>query len=114
MVKEGFDSIAEFLIGDVGVVERWEEALHWMQKDGGFGTLVTLEGDILQSSGVISGGSRDQGLGLLERRREIRDLEKKVKELEEECRKTCDEEERLQKEITSNEVPLEERKKEIQ
>ena len=113
-VKEGYAPIAEFLIGDVGVVERWEEALHWMKHDGGFGTLVTLEGDILESSGVISGGSRDQGLGLLERRREIRDLEQRVKQAEEECRKAYDEEERLQKEIIEKETRLGERKKEIQ
>ena len=113
-VKEGFDSIAEFLIGDVGVVERWEEALQWMKKNGGFGTLVTLEGDILQSSGIISGGSRDQGLGLLERRREMRSLEKRVKESEEECRKAYEEEERLQREIRERENRLESRRKEIQ
>jgi chromosome segregation protein len=113
-VKEGFDPIAEFLIGDVGVVERWEEALHWMKNGGGFGTLVTLEGDILESSGVISGGSRDQGLGLLERRREIRDLEQKVREAEEECRKAHEEEERLQKGIGEKEIQLEGRRKEIQ
>lgn len=113
-VKEGFDAIAEFLIGDTGVVESWEEALRWMKNGGGFGTLVTLEGDILQSSGVISGGSRDQGLGLLERRREIRDLEQRVKESEEECRKAFEEEGRLQKEISEREDQLEGRKKEIQ
>jgi chromosome segregation protein len=113
-VKEGFDPIAQFLIGDVGVVERWEEALHWMKNGGGFGTLVTLEGDILESSGVISGGSRDQGLGLLERRREIRDLEQRVREAEEESRKAHEEEERLQKGIGEKEIQLEGRRKEIQ
>ena len=113
-VKEGFAPIAKFLIGDVGVVENWEEAHHWMKEDGGFGTLVTLEGDVLKRSGVMSGGSRDQGLGLLERRREIRDLERRVKEAEEECRKAYDEEECLQKEISEKESLLEERRKEIQ
>jgi chromosome segregation protein len=113
-VKEGFDPIAEFLIGDTGIVESWEEALHWMKNGGGFGTLVTLDGDILERSGVISGGSRDRGLGLLERRREIRDLEKRIKESEEECRKAHDEEEHLQEEIHDREIQLEVRKKEIQ
>ena len=113
-VKEGFGTIGAFLIGDVGVVEGWEEAVHWMKKGGGFGTLVTLEGDILESSGVISGGSRGQGLGLLERRREIRDLEQRVNEKEEECRKASAEEERLQKEIREKEIRLEERREEIQ
>jgi chromosome segregation protein len=113
-VKERFAPMAEFLIGDVGVVESWEEAFHWMKHDGGFGTLVTLEGDVLERSGVMSGGSRDQGLGLLERRREIKELEQRVKEAEEECRKAYDEEERLQKEIMEKEIELERRRKEIQ
>ncbi|MGA2516439.1 MAG: chromosome segregation protein SMC [Thermodesulfobacteriota bacterium] len=113
-VKDGFDPIAEFLIGDTGIVESWEEALHWMKNGGGFGTLVTLDGDILERSGVISGGSRDRGLGLLERRREIRDLEKRIKESEEECRKAYDEEGHLQEEIHEREIQLEVRKKEIQ
>ncbi len=113
-VKEGFDPIAEFLIGDTGVVQSWEEALHSMKNGGGFGTLVTLEGDILERSGVISGGSRDRGLGLLERRMEIRDLEQRVKASEEECREAYEEEGHLREEIHEREIQLEGRRKEIQ
>jgi chromosome segregation protein len=113
-VKEGFTSVAEFLIGDVRVVESWEEALQWMKHGGTFGTLVTREGDVLERSGVMSGGSRDQGLSLLERRREIRNLEQRVKEAEEECQRAYGEESRLQKEIGEKEIQLEERRKEIQ
>jgi len=64
----------------VGVVDRLEDALLWIKKEEGFKTLVTLEGDMVERSGVISGGSHDQGLGILERRREIKDLEKKIGE----------------------------------
>lgn len=113
-VKEEFRPIAEFLIGDIGVVESWEEALHWMKNGGRFGILVTLDGDILERSGVISGGSREGGLGLLERRREIRDLEQSVQALEEDCRNAYEEERRLQKEIRERELQLELRRKEIQ
>jgi chromosome segregation protein len=113
-VKEGFAPIAEFLIGDVGVVESWEEALRWMKSDGEFGTFVTLEGDVLERSGVMSGGSRDQGLGILERRREIRELEKKIGGEEEICRKAYEEEGHLQQEIVEREGQLENRKREIQ
>jgi len=113
-VKEGFTPIAEFLIGDVGVVEHLDKALDWIKKEGGFGTLVTLEGDLVERSGVVSGGSRDQGLGILERRREIRELEGKIREEEGRCRKAHEEEERLQQEIAERESRLEDRKKEIQ
>jgi chromosome segregation protein len=113
-VQEGFAPIAEFLIGDVSVVESQEEALHWMKSDGGFGTLVTLEGDVLERSGVMSGGSRDQGLGILERRREIKELEKKIGEEEESCHKANEEGGLLQQEIVEREDQLEKRRREIQ
>ena len=113
-VKEGFGPIAQFLIGDVGVVERWEEALRWMNQEDGFRTLVTMEGDVLERSGVMSGGSRDQGLSILERRREIRELEGKVREGEQGYRSAFDEEQRLHQEIAERESQLEKRKEEIQ
>ena len=113
-VKEGFDPMARFLLGDVGVVERWEEALHWINQEGGFGMLVTLEGDVLERTGVMSGGSRDQGLSILERRREIRELERKVAAGEEICRRLSGEEKRLQQEIFEKEDQLERWKREIQ
>ncbi|NWG01842.1 MAG: chromosome segregation protein SMC [Syntrophaceae bacterium] len=113
-VKEGFTPIANFLIGDVGVVENVERALHWIKAEGGFGILVTLEGEVVERSGVISGGSFDQGLSLLERRREIKELEQRVKKAEEECQKAYEEEERLQHDIHERVVQLEARRKEIQ
>ncbi|MGQ9508242.1 MAG: chromosome segregation protein SMC [Thermodesulfobacteriota bacterium] len=113
-VKDGFSSLAEFLIGDVGVVHHLEEALQWIKKENRFRTLVTREGEVIERSGVISGGSLDQGLSLLERRRLIKDLEKKVREEEEVCRRIYEEEEGLQQEIAQREDQLERIKKEIQ
>lgn len=113
-VKEGFSAIAEFLIGDVGVVDHLEKALNWMKQEGAFETLVTLEGEVVERTGVISGGSRDQGLGILERRREIRELEKKIEQEEQKCGKALEEEERLHREILEREIRLENRKREIQ
>lgn len=113
-VKEGFSNIAEFLIGSVGVVDQVEQALHWMKQDGPFDLLVTLHGEVVERTGVISGGSRDQGLGILERRREIRDLEKKLEEEEERCRQALQQEKHLHQEISEREIRLADRKREIQ
>lgn len=113
-VKEEFTSLAEFLLGDVGLVGTLEEALHWIKNKEGFSTLVTLEGDVVERSGLISGGSRDQGLGLLERRREIKELEQRIREKEQYYQRAMEEEETLQRRISEKERDLEERKKEIQ
>jgi chromosome segregation protein len=113
-VKEGFAPVAQFLIGDVGVVDHLEKALQGIKEEAGFGVLVTLEGEVVERSGVVSGGSLDQGLTILERRREIRELEKRIEEEEERCRKAYEEEERLQQEILKREAQLEKTEKEIQ
>ncbi|MCX8118057.1 MAG: chromosome segregation protein SMC [Desulfobacterota bacterium] len=113
-VKEGFSDLSEFLIGDVGVVDRLEEALDWMKKGSDFEILVTREGEVVEQWGVISGGSRDQGLGLLERKRELRELEGRISKAEEECQALLTEEARLLQEIQERERRLEERKKELQ
>jgi chromosome segregation protein len=113
-VQEGFAPIAEFLIGDVGVIGHLEGAFHRIKEEGGFGTLVTMEGEVVERSGVVSGGSLDQGLSILERRREIRGLERRIEEEEERCQKAREEEERLQQEMVEREAQLEKRKNEIQ
>jgi chromosome segregation protein len=113
-VKEDFAPIAQFLIGEVGVVDHLEEAFEWIKQEEAFGTLVTLEGEVVERSGVVSGGSLDQGLSILERRRVIRELEKKTAEEEEAYQKAHEEEGRLQKEIAEKEGLLEKRKTEIQ
>jgi chromosome segregation protein len=56
-------------------VRLWEDG-HWTAPDGP--TLVTLEGDVLDAAGVTTGGTTG---GLLQRRREIHDLEKRQAEL---------------------------------
>jgi len=113
-VKEGFGPISQFLIGGVGVVPHLGEAFEWIKQQDTFETLVTLEGEVVERSGVVSGGSLDQGLSILERRRVIKELEKKTAEEEEAYQKAYEEEGRLQKEIAEREGLLEKRKTEIQ
>ncbi len=113
-VKEGFSSLAQFLIGDVGVVNNLEEAFDWIKKEGGFQILVTREGEVVERSGIITGGSSDQGLGILERRRIIKELERKVSEEEERYQRLSEEENQIQKEITLREDRLERKRREIQ
>jgi len=59
-------------------VRLWERQL-WAGADGPI--LVTLAGEVVDASGVISGGHAHAGQGLLERRREVVSLETKRNEL---------------------------------
>jgi len=55
-------------------IQLWEQRL-WNAPDGP--TLVTLAGEVLDASGVVTGGQVQGRQGLLERRREVVDLERR-------------------------------------
>lgn len=76
------EALCAMLLDGVVVMESLEHALRlwegaaWMAPDGP--TFVTLEGDLLDAAGVVSGGTTG---GLLERRRELQELERQQVEL---------------------------------
>lgn len=59
-------------------VRLWERSL-WSAPEGP--TLVTLEGEVLDAAGVITGGTAGESGGLLQRRREVQELEVKRRAL---------------------------------
>ena len=79
---DGFEHVGHSLLGDYVVVDSLERAVG-MHRAGAATTLVTLEGDLVDDRGVVSGGSRDaSGAGVLAQKREIRELEEIVGHLE--------------------------------
>ncbi|NKB81859.1 MAG: chromosome segregation protein SMC [Nitrospirales bacterium] len=64
-------------LDSVVVVQTFENALRLVNKIDRMDavTFVTVEGEILKSSGIVSGGSQSNTVGLLQRRREIRTLD---------------------------------------
>jgi chromosome segregation protein len=75
-------SVAQYLLGDVVVVDTMDTALYLWNKDGFSKTVVTLSGEILDPWGAVTGGAADAGgSGMLTKRREIKDLEHEVAEL---------------------------------
>lgn len=87
-VKEGYGAVAEYLLGDVVVVRDLKSGLGLWGRNGFVNTLVTPDGEVIDPSGVITGGSLDnlQGNLLTQRRRmkelviELSDLEARLKE----------------------------------
>ena len=73
--EDSFRSLAESLLGDVVLVPNLNAAVSAWREDGGPVTLVTPDGDVMQASGVITGGSdRPVEEEILARRREIEEL----------------------------------------
>jgi chromosome segregation protein len=73
--EDGYDELGPALFGDALVVDSLERAIE-LHRSGVKQPLVTLDGDMVDARGVVSGGSRDaQGSGVLAQKREIRELE---------------------------------------
>jgi chromosome segregation protein len=74
-VKEEFAHLATYLFEDVWIVSDLRQAIDLWNRDSLWKTLVTLDGEVLYPSGVVTGGSKEQvGSGTFPRKREIRDL----------------------------------------
>ena len=81
-VHEGFEKIAEYLLGDVVLIPNLLSGISLWERNGFRGTLVTSEGDIINPHGVLSGGSRTNGeKSHLRNKREIIELEEEVNQL---------------------------------
>jgi chromosome segregation protein len=78
-----YDKIASYLMGDVVVVEDLRRALELWRETKTTKTIVTLDGEVIDPQGVVTGGARESAVaGVLEQKREIRELEEVVARLE--------------------------------
>jgi chromosome segregation protein len=78
-----YDKIAAYLLGDVLVVDNLRRALELWRETKTDKTIVTLDGEVIDPHGVVTGGSRESAVaGVLEQKREIRELEEVVARIE--------------------------------
>ncbi len=78
-----YEQIVLSLLGRTVIVDNIDNAIKIAKKNLYGFRIVTLEGDILNPSGSISGGSvQNKTVNILGRSREIEELKKKIKELE--------------------------------
>ncbi len=82
-IAEKYRNVAKAMLGRIVVVDNVDHAVKIARKfDYGI-RMVTLEGELLVPGGAISGGAFKNNSNLLGRRRELDELEKKVKKLQE-------------------------------
>jgi len=82
-VPPNYRGLLEILLGNTKVVDDLHQAISAWRNNGRDTSFVTLEGDLVDQRGVISGGKVAQGTrGLLSRKREIGELEDQVAQSE--------------------------------
>ncbi|WP_300803128.1 chromosome segregation protein SMC [uncultured Acetatifactor sp.] len=80
-IEDKYRDVAGSLLGRILVMDNVDNALKLNRKYSQSMRIVTLEGELLVPGGAISGGAYKNSSNLLGRRREIEELEKRVKEL---------------------------------
>jgi len=79
---EDYRPVIELLLRNVVIVQDMDVGMHLHQNPEFQGTVVTLNGEMIESNGFITGGSaKNESSRLLARNREIESLSKSVKEL---------------------------------
>ncbi len=82
-VEDRYKGLAEFLLGRTLVVENIDRGTAIAKKYNQSIRIVTLEGDLINPGGSMTGGAFKNTSNLLSRRREIEELEGRVKMLKE-------------------------------
>ncbi len=78
--KEEYSNVALAMLGRIVVVDHIDNAVIIAKKYGYGVRMVTLEGELLVPGGAISGGAFKNNSNLLGRRREMDELNQKIKE----------------------------------
>lgn len=78
-----YQAIIENLLGRTAVCEDMDSAVAMARKYNNRFKIVTLDGQVMNPGGSMTGGSKAHGVGMLSRGSEIEKLRKTVKELEE-------------------------------
>ncbi len=106
--QEQYDPVVRYLLGDVMIIEDLPRAMEIWTANGHKATLVTLDGDVLEPQGVLTGGSLEgSGTHLLHNKREIRELANKLKDLEAEYRMVQDRHGKLKAQLAVMDTMLE-------
>ncbi|MDY6903211.1 MAG: chromosome segregation protein SMC [Thermodesulfobacteriota bacterium] len=83
-VEPGFEDAVHALIGHVALTPDLESAIALWHKPNGATkkTVVTRDGDLIDSRGIIVGGSKDRLAGILAKKQELKELEEQIAALD--------------------------------
>lgn len=104
--RAGYDDILDLLLGEVILTQDLDSALRLWESSTQATTFVTLQGEVVDPSGIVSGGERGE-TGLLEHKREIKSLSDRMEGLQAELKS-------LETEIGQNQATQEETRVQIE
>ncbi len=114
-VNNKYDGILQNLLGRTVIVENIDSAVSLAKKNNYSFKIVTLDGDVINPSGAISGGSvQKKTVSLLGRGKEIKALEKELKDIKTNIEKIQKEEEDYKLEISEVLEKFESEQKKLQ
>ncbi|QZY57093.1 chromosome segregation protein SMC [Crassaminicella profunda] len=80
--SDDYENVVNYLLGKVLFVDKIENGIVLSKRIGNKYKIVSLDGDIINPSGAITGGSyRSKTLNILSRKREIEELGSSIKDL---------------------------------
>ena len=109
-----YANVAKAMLGRIAVIDNIDNAVKIARKYDYGVRMVTLEGELLVPGGAISGGAFKNNSNLLGRRREIDELEAKLKTTKEALDKANNDLENLREERTKLRQAIEEGKSKLQ
>ncbi len=102
-----YSDIIENLLGKTVVCEDMDSAISMAKKYKNRFKIVTLDGQVINAGGSMTGGSKAHGVGMLSRSNEIEKLLKSVKDLEEKKANLSVQEKMLAEDLASAVADLE-------
>lgn len=107
-VKAGFESVARSFLSHVLVTDDLETAVTLWNQSNGSGplTIVSKNGDVVSANGAMVGGSQDRLAGILVKKQEIKSLEKRLGEVDQQLANERQRQSQLEAEVRSLEVEL--------
>ena len=76
------EPVLESLLGRIVIVDTIDDALK-LAKTSGWSRMVTLDGEVVHSSGAVTGGqTQRQGYGIVQRRSDLAELEKEIAQID--------------------------------
>jgi len=105
-VSQGFEETVQNLFDHVAVADSLQDAIHLFNSNGSFKTIVTRQGEVVTSQGILIGGNTENITGILSKKQEIKGLENEIERIEKQLDSARSDQHRMESDARSTESAL--------